>query len=114
MKKISKPIEDDDIKEKNEKKGKAEEEDWYKEMEELIDLESTKKIEKALRGSKTSNLNKKKKNSNKSIISEFEIETEGIENKYLTNHNSKATLKKLHQKNSYLNFLPMLQKKKKK
>ena len=109
LKKISKPIEDDDIKEKEEKE---EEEDWYKEIEELIDLESrrasekitTKKIKKALRGSKTSNLNKKKKNSNKNIISDFEIETEGIENKYLSNHNSNATLKKVTSKKQLSKF----------
>ena len=39
-----------------------------------------------------------KKNNNKSIISVFEIETEGIENKYLYNHNSIATLKKVTSK----------------
>ena len=112
LKKISKPIEDDDIKEKKEKEEKEEEEDWYKEIEELIDLESrrasekitTKKIKKALRGSKTSNLNKKKKNSNKNIISDFEIETEGIENKYLSNHNSNATLKKVTSKKQLSKF----------
>ena len=115
LKKISKPIEDDDIKEKkeeNEKEEKEEEEDWYKEIEELIDLESrrasekitTKKIKKALRGSKTSNLNKKKKNDNKNIISDFEIETEGIENKYLSNHNSNATLKKVTSKKQLSKF----------
>ena len=115
LKKISKPIEDDDIKEKKEKEEKEEkeeEEDWYKEIEELIDLESrrasekitTKKIKKALRGSKTSNLNKKKKNDNKNIISDFEIETEGIENKYLSNHNSNATLKKVTSKKQLSKF----------
>ena len=115
LKKISKPIEDDDIKEKkeeNEKEEKEEEEDWYKEIEELIDLESrrasekitTKKIKKALRGSKTSNLNKKKENDNKNIISDFEIETEGIENKYLSNHNSNATLKKVTSKKQLSKF----------
>ena len=64
--------------ESNEKKVKKEEdEDWYKEMEEMIELENKKiseklkkkNSEKTLRESKTSDLhkNKKKKNKNQSI-----------------------------------------------
>ena len=57
-------------------KGKAEDEDWFKEMEELIDTEN-KKFHKVLRQSKTSDLKKSKKTKTSTVddVSDLENET---------------------------------------
>ena len=100
IKRFTESNEDD----KNEKKEKNEEdEDWYKEMEELIDLENRrfseritykKKKEKILKECKTSNLQKQKKGNSKTIIPEFEIEKEDTEDKHLSVHSSKSKITK--------------------
>ena len=98
----------------DDKKNKIEEEeDWYKEMEQLIDLENRryservtnkKEKEKALKESKTSNFNKKMKSNTKSEIPEFELENEEIDDKHFSGHSSKSKISKATSKKNVSKF----------
>ena len=98
------------------KEKKEEDEDWYKEMEEMIDLEIenqkiTQKLPnsgKTLRESKTSDLHKNKKNKNKSV----QLDNEGVDvdknkkNKYpLSCQNSKGKITNPSEKKPKSKFL---------
>ena len=103
------------------KEKKEEDEDWYKEMEEMIDLEiENKKISeklsnkktsvKTLRESKTSDLHKNKKNKTKNKSIQFDNEEIDIDknkkNKYpLSSQNSKGKITNPSEKKPKSKFL---------